>query len=172
MNADSDLITREIVEVISFNTVTLAALTSQTINSFPSGGSGDFAKYAALYNEYRTLSQTIDYIPNFASIQSGPSFPTGFVVAKVARGDTGPTLASLSDIDTACILAPATSTKIERIATMRMSSISEGEFSQTNSPDIRWVTQCAVFFGQTITVTGIPVGLLKINHVLQFRGSL
>jgi hypothetical protein len=172
MNADSDLITREIVEVISFNTPTTVALLSQTINSFPSGGSGDFAKYAALYNEYRTLSQTIDYIPNFASfLVSSTNSPSGFVVAKVARGDTGPTLASLSDIDTACILAPASSTKIERIATIRMSSLSEGEFSQTNSPDVRWVSQCAVFFNQTFTST-MPPGLLKINHVLQFRGSL
>jgi hypothetical protein len=171
MNADSDLITREIVEVISFNVAGAVALVSQTINSFPSGGSGDFAKYAALYNEYRTLSQTIDYIPNFATGQPVLPPTTGFVVAKVARGDTGPTLTSLSDIDTACILAPASSTKIERIATIRMSSISEAEFSQTNSPDIRWVSQCAIFFGQTLTST-MPAGLLKINHVLQFRGSL
>jgi len=175
-NADADMITREIVEVIDITT--LGAVAQQTFNfsNFPSGTSADFVAMGTLYNTYRTLSETITWIPNQSVCST--SVPnqnyTGIIVAKVARGDTAPALAAYTDIDTSCVIQPICSTKFSKLTCTRMSDINESEFSQTNAPNITWNTQITLFFGGSISITGVavPAGVFKISRVMQFRAAL
>jgi hypothetical protein len=172
-NADADLMTREIVEVLPLPVFTAADIVSQSISSFPTSGSADFTALTALYNEYRTLSQVIEYVPGLAVplFTSNILFP-GFVTCKVARGDTVPTLAALTDIDTSCVLAPSCSTSVHKLATIRMCSTAEATFSDTNTPTPVWSSIVTMFaLGAAIT-SGLNPGYVKITSLIQFRGAL
>jgi hypothetical protein len=174
-----DLITRSIVELYAIPAPNTVASQTFTIQSNPGTGVADWIRFAAMYNEFRVLSQILEYIPNVSVCNSGlatainGAYP-GIIIAKVARGNTAPTLASFSDVDTACVIEPICFTGKRLMSKMMMSEIGEASFLECNAPSAMWATTLTLFYGMLMpndTANSGP-GSYKITTTVQFRGSL
>jgi hypothetical protein len=179
-NADADMVSRTIVDLILMPLPNGVQTNTLTVNSYPLSTNGDWIKFVALYNEYRILSQTIDYIP-FCSVCDNISptaaplsaqFP-GIIVGKVGRGDTAPTLASTTDVDTACKIEPICFTGCRRLAKIQMSSVGEASMFDTDTPAPMWITTVTAFYAVTMpNYSGLNgCGWIKSTTLCQFRGA-
>lgn len=179
-NADADKISRSIVVLTAIPPPNAVQIQSLTFNSYPDVSSADWVKFVGLYTEYRVLSQVIEYIPNVSTCDNGipialggsATYP-GIIVAKVARGNTAPTLALFTDVDTACKIEPLCFTGCRRLAKINMSSVEEAVFSDTNTPQPVWISTVSLFYGVLMPNYGAAsgVGNIKVTTLVQFRGA-